>query len=118
MNPTRNHEVEGSIPGLTQWVQDPALLWAVVLCRRRGWDLALLWLWRSPAAIALFRPLAWEPLCAMGPALKRQKTKQNKKSIRESSHCGSEMNLTSIHEDGGLIHGLGQWVRIRHCCVL
>ena len=24
-NPTRNHEVEGSVPALAQWVRDPAL---------------------------------------------------------------------------------------------
>ena len=25
MNPTRNHEVAGSVPALSQWVNDPAL---------------------------------------------------------------------------------------------
>ena len=49
-----------------------------VVGRRRGSDPALLWLWPRPAAVALFRPLAWEPpyAAATGAALKRQKTKK------------------------------------------
>ena len=29
-NPTSNHEVVASIPGLIQWVKDPVFPWAVV----------------------------------------------------------------------------------------
>ena len=45
---------------------------------KRGSDLKLLWLWGRLAAVALIRPLAWEPPYAMGMALKRQKTKKKK----------------------------------------
>ena len=46
--------------------------------RRRGSDLALLWLWYRPAAAAPIRPLAWEPPCTLGAALKGQWTEDKK----------------------------------------
>ena len=46
---------------------------------RHGSDLALLWLWL--AAVAPVGPLAWKPPFAVGAALKRQKTKDQKKKI-------------------------------------
>ena len=54
------------IPGLAQWVKDPMF---PGIGHRRGLDLALLW--GKPAAAAPIQPLAWEPLYAMGVALKR-----------------------------------------------
>ena len=35
VNPTNIHENSVLIPGLSQWVKDPALLWAVVKKKRR-----------------------------------------------------------------------------------
>ena len=46
---------------------------------RHGSDLALLWLWHRPVATALIRPLAWEPPCATGAALKKDRKDQKKK---------------------------------------
>ena len=63
MNPTRNHEVLGSILDLAQWVKDLVLLWC------------------KPAAVALIGPLAWEPPCAEGAALKRQPPLQKNKKL-------------------------------------
>ena len=39
---------------------------------RHGSDLAWLWLWCKPAAAALLHPLAWEPPCVTGSALKKK----------------------------------------------
>ena len=56
-------------------IQHCCELW---LGHRRGWDLALLWLWCRPAAVAPIRPLAREPPYAAGEALKRQRTKKER----------------------------------------
>ena len=51
-----------------------------VVGRRLDLDLALLWLWCRSTAVAPIQPLAWEPPCAVGVALKsKEKKKQQKK---------------------------------------
>ena len=65
MNPASIHEDVDLIPGLAQWVKGRALPRAV--CRSQVWL-------RSQVAVAAapILPLAWEPSCATGAALKRQ----------------------------------------------
>ena len=72
MNPTRNHEVAGAIPGLAQLLRIRCCL----ICgvgHRRDSDPMLLWLWRRLAATARIRPLAWESPYAMGVAIEKTK---------------------------------------------
>ena len=72
-NPTRNHTVVGSIPGLTQWVKGLALLW------------------HRPAAVAPIGPLAWEPPYAAGVSLK------SKSKYWPSMSWGESLEKTLSH---------------------
>ena len=74
--------------------------------RRCRSDLALLWLWCRPAAIARIRPLAWEPPYATGAAQKMAKDKKKKK-LKTRTQADTHMPMFII------IHN-SQKVEINH----
>ena len=62
-------------------VQSLAMLSGLrIRCCHELWCRSKTWL-GSGVAVALIRPLAWEPPYAVGAALERQKTKKKKKKI-------------------------------------
>ena len=93
-NPTRNHEVAGSIPGLAQWVKGSGVAVTCGVGCRRGSDPVLLWLWRRPVAPAPIRLLAWESPYAAGAAQEIAKRQKKKKSLSPDYtyyfYCGDQ----------------------------
>ena len=79
-NPTRNHEVLGSGSGIAM---------SCCVGHRRGTDSAL-WLWHRLAAVALIRPLVWEPPHAGGCSPKKH-THTHKSEILCQTFHGLEI---------------------------
>ena len=90
VNLTSILEKASLIPGLSQWVKDPALPVSCGVGRRRGSDPPLLWLWLWLVATVLIGPLAWEPpyassVALKGPKKKKKRHKQTNKQTNKAS---------------------------------
>ena len=78
MNPTRNHNVVGSIPGLAQWVKDLALAVSSIVGHRYGLDPTSLWLRCRLAETTQSRNKPRKPKYAAGTNVKKKKKKKKK----------------------------------------
>ena len=75
-----------------------------------GLDLALLWLWCSPA-VAPIQPLACESPCVAGVALKSEKERKEGRKEGVSFMAQALTSPTRIYADVGSIPGLSQWIK-------
>ena len=73
MNPTRNHEVVGLIPGFAQRVKNPALPWAVVQVADTARILCCCGCGIGQWLQLQLDPVAWEPPYAVGVDLEKDK---------------------------------------------
>ena len=94
----------GSLSGL--------VIWLAVSCgvgHKHSLDPMLLCLQCRPEATALMQPLAREPPCAVGVALKRQKTKKKKKKIMVHSDMLEQHGLTRVWMET-IVEGLSYYL--------
>ena len=68
--------------------------------RRRGLDLAFLWLWHRPAATVPIRPLAWEPPYATCAALEKTNKRQKLYKMVDHPSSGKPRRTDKLNEAG------------------
>ena len=93
-NPTRNHKIAGSIPGLAHRAKGSGIAVSCDIGHRCGADLALLWLWCRLAATAPVGSLAWEPPYATGAAL--EETQRQKQTNKQKNSFISKIFRTIV----------------------
>ena len=98
-NPTRIHEVAGSILDRDQLIKGSGIVVSCIVNFRRGSDVVWLWLWLCCvlAAAAPIRPLAWEFPYATFAALKRKKPNKYLQTNRCNPQC-CQITHTHTHK--------------------